>query len=305
MYLSTLVTSLFQVFLMIIAGYVVRKLGILSAKGVSELSRLLMALVLPCSIISSGNQQFTPELGYSLLECAALVFVYYSLAFLLSALVYKLFVKDKARYGVSVTMTVFANVGFLGMPLASTLYGAAGLLFAVLYNLFYNFFLAFVGQRFFSGGEKMTIKERLLDPLCVSSVLALLLFISPVKLPSAIYGALDRIGAMMAPMSMIIIGGQLIGTDWKRVFSNKDSYLVCLMRNILLPLIALFALKPFVKDQVLLGTLVLLTALPVGSLNSILAEKHGQDVKYVNQTLVLSMILSLLTIPAVMTLLLG
>lgn len=305
MYLTTLAACLFQMFLMIVLGYVLRRKAILSDKGLSELSRLLVTVIMPCSMLNSGSQSFSPDLGHSLLIAAIIVLAYYVASFLLSTIVFKLFEKDKARFGVSVTMTVFANIGFLGMPLASELYGAEGLLVAVVYNLFYNFFISVVGQRYFSGGAHVSIKARLLDPLCLSSILALMLFVSPFTLPEVLNGTLSRIGSMTAPVSMFIIGGQLIGTDWKAVFTRRDSYLVCLMRNVLLPLAALLLLRPRLTDPVLFGTLVLLTALPIGSLNSILAEKYGADVKFVNETMVLSIVLSAVTVPLMMVLVLS
>lgn len=305
MYISTLLTSLFQMFLMILLGFFLRKKEVITAEGVSELSRLLVAVILPLSVFASGNESCDPHLAYSLIESAVIVFAYYILAFVISFLIYKVFQKNKARLGVSITMSVFANIGFMGMPLAKILYGSDGLLIAVIYNLIYNLFLFTVGIRCF-GGSSWTFswRETFLDPLTISSVVAIVLFISPYKIPDVINSVVVQIGDMTAPISMLIIGAQMVNADWKRVFASFDSYLVCIIRLLVFPLLMLFVLKQFVTDSVLIGTIVLLTALPIGSLNAIFAEKYDADVAYVNETLILSLILSVVTIPIVMGVLL-
>ncbi len=302
MYLQTLMTSFVQIVMMIVLGYVLRKKEIISGCGVSEMSKMLLSVVLPFSVLSSGNETGTSDLAFSLLLCALVVAIYYLVSLAISYVTFKMIHKDNGRLGVSVTMAVFANTGFIGIPLAKILYGASGLMVAVVYNLLYNLFLFTVGIRLFgSKDNRPSWKEIVIDPLSISSVLAILLFLSPYKIPPVINDVLVQVGDMTVPISMMIVGAWMVDVDWTRIFSSIDSYLVCFFRLILFPIIGLLVLKPLIADEGFVGSVVLLTALPIGSLNVIFAEKYKADVNFANETMLLSMVLSLFTIPMVMT----
>ena len=71
------------------------------------------------------------------------------------------------------------------------------------------------------------------------------------------------------------------------------------MRLVVLPLLVYLMLLPFHLDDALVGTVILLSAVPVGALNVFLSEKYGRDRAFVNETMLLTLCLSLVTIPLV------
>lgn len=303
MYIQTLMASLAQIALMIGLGYYMRKKSILSADHVKGLSNLLLSVVLPLSILSSGYQKYTLELGKSLLLTLGIVLAYYILSLLVSHLLFALVLKDKGYRGVSVTMTVFANTGFMGFPLVLMLYGSVGVLYAAVYNLLYGLFqFSFGVKEVGSGNVKVTWSDIFQSPVTISSFLSVVLFVVPWKVPSFVQAAFVTVGGMTAPISMFIVGAWMVGVNWKRIFLSKFSYLIVFIRLLAYPLLMLFILHFFNLPVEMFGTIVLITALPIGSLNVILAEKYGADVTYVNETMLLSLILSLVTIPSVMML---
>ena len=54
MYLTTLLNSLLALFLLVLSGYSIKKMNIISDKTIDELSNVLLKIILPCQIISSG-----------------------------------------------------------------------------------------------------------------------------------------------------------------------------------------------------------------------------------------------------------
>lgn len=303
MYLQTLVVSLVQIGLMIGLGYYLKKTNILSSEQVDGLSNLLLSVILPFSVLASGNQHFSNGIAQSLVFTVVIVGAYYTISLLLSWLLFRFVIKEKGKVGVSITMTVFANTGFMGFPLAMILYGSEGLLYAAVYNLLYNFFLFSFGVKLLGADTKaVSWKEILSDPLTVSSILAIILFVSPIKLPPVIHSTLETIGDMTSPISMMIVGAWMVGVNWKRLFLSKLSYLICFVRLIVYPLLLLFVLRMLDLRVEMLGTIILLTALPIGSLNVIFAEKYGADVVFVNETMLLSLLFSMVSIPVVMML---
>ncbi len=288
---------------MIGLGYYLKRTNILSSEHISGLSNLLLSVILPFSILASGNQYFSNGLAQSLAFTVVIVGAYYSLTLLISWLLFKWVIKEKGKVGVSITMTVFANTGFMGFPLAMILYGSKGLLYAAVYNLLYNLFLFSFGVKLLGADTRsISWKEIVSDPLTISSILAIILFISPIKLPQVIQATLEAVGDMTGPVSMVIVGAWMVGVNWKRILLSKFAYVVCFIRLLVYPLITLLILKCFNLRPEMIGTIVLLTALPIGSLNVIFAQKYGADVVYVNETMLLSLFFSMITIPVVMML---
>lgn len=301
-YFETLISSLLQIFCMIALGYFIRKKRLMNDETFDDLSRLLLSIILPCSVVSSGSADSASITAESLIECALAVSLYYIVSLVFSYIVFSL-AGGKNKTAINTTMAVFANTGFIGLPLAKILYGSEGLLYAVVYNLVYNVFLFTIGIKLLgSHSEKIKWKEIIFDPLSISSIIAVLLFISKLRLPDFIYGTLTVVGDSSVPISMIIIGGWIVGMNIKRIFGTLSSYLVCLLRLLVFPFLAFVFLDWLGVEQVLSATIVLITALPIGSLNVILAKKYGQESSYANETMILSLILSLVTIPLIMLL---
>jgi hypothetical protein len=288
---------------MIGLGYYLKRTNILTSEHFGGLSKLLLSVILPFSVLVSGNQHYSNGLAQSLVFTVGIVGAYYILALFLSWILFRFIIKEKGKVGVSITMTVFANTGFMGFPLAMILYGPEGLLYAAVYNLLYNLFLFSFGVKLLGADtHSISWKEIVSDPLTISSILAIILFISPIKLPPFLQSTLEAVGDMTGPISMMIVGAWMVGVNWKRILLSKFAYVVCCIRLLVYPLITLLILTCFNLRPEMLGTIVLLTALPIGSLNVIFAEKYGADVVYVNETMLLSLFFSMITIPIVMML---
>lgn len=304
MYIETLLSSLLLLFLMVVMGYFIKKAGLVSDRTVEDLSRVLLTIILPLSIIASGCEKDSSvaisDLGLSFL-IISLVYISF---FLVSYVVLKLFVKDRSRLLSSVDMCVFANTSFIGYPLVNVLFGSEGMIFCVVYNLLYNVFMFSIGVRLYKkdGGEKENIWKMVLDPLSIASILAIVLFLSPFSLPPLVKSFLSSFDSISSPLSMMIVGSWLIGADFKSILMRPLSYLVSLLRLLVLPILVLVVLSHFGISEMMRNTIVLVSALPVGTLNVIFAKKYGNDVKFVNETMVQSLCLSMVTIPLIVLL---
>ncbi len=301
MYFETLFNSLLELFLLVALGFSLRKWNLVGNKTVNELTDILLTVILPFSVVASGNESCSEEMMTNVGLSFLIVSLYYILAFIISFLAFKPFAGNKETRASSINMAVFANTGFIGIPLSQIMYGQEGMIYAVIYNLIYNVFLFTFGVRLFDG--KSSIKESLkgifLDPLSISSILAIALFFSPVKLPAPVYSFFSTVGNMSSPLSMMIIGAWLVGVDFRNIMRRPMGYYVSLVRLVVLPLLVYFVLSFFDLDSVLKNSVVLVSALPIGSLNVIFAEKYGHDVSFVNETMMLSLCLSLITIPLI------
>ena len=79
-------------------------------------------------------------------------------------------------------------------------------------------------------------------------------------------------------------------------------YLVSLMRLLILPLSVFFVLSLLDVDELMTDTITLISAIPVGTLNVIFSKKFGGDSHLANETMMQSLVLSVVTIPLIVLL---
>lgn len=291
---------LFKIVFMVALGFFLRKREMITKELQGGLSALLLTVILPLSILTSSDSVFTPDLAEKLFLSGVISCGYYIAALVMMAFVLRALNTERSRRGIALTMAVFANVGFIGFPVAAELYGKEGTLYAVIYNLAYQLFLFTVGTALLSGKKKIDWKEMLLDPMTLSSLAAVLIFLSPCRFPALLSESFDAVGSMTVPLSMMIIGCDLASVNLRSLFTDSLSYLVSGMRLLLFPLLLAVLLKYLKIPPTLARVMVLMTALPCGSLNVILAERYDCEKQFAAATVVQSMVLMVLTIPVIL-----
>ncbi len=288
-------------FLLVALGFIIKKIKLVSTDTVNELTNILISVTLPLSVLASGGEECSREMITNIGLSFLIISLYYIAAFIISFLAFRPVLKDRGERATGINMAVFANTGFIGIPLAQIMYGQEGMIYAIIYNLIYNVFLFTIGVRLLDGKTEIKgcFKSIFLDPLSISSIVAILLFFSPVKLPSPVQNFLTNVGDISSPLSMMIIGAWLVGVDFRNIIKRPVSYYISFVRLLVLPVILYLVLSFFNLDSIMVSSIVLISALPIGSLNVIFAKKYGHDVSFVNETMMLSLCLSLITIPVI------
>ncbi|AEC02430.1 AEC family transporter [Parasphaerochaeta coccoides] len=303
---STVIFGLLAKMVILIAlGMVACRFRVISQEGQQTISRLLLSIILPLGVLAAGNSTFNPKYSNNLLLTALIVFAYYIVAIGLSLLMGRLFNPPGKKKGVFVAMNVFANTSFMGYAIASTLFGHEGMLFAIVYNLLYNLFMFTFGVMSIEGNGASTIDWRKLvtNPLTISSVISLLIFISPFRFPAMVTDSFSLVGSMSMPLSMILIGCWLSDIPAKALVRDGLSYVISLMRLVCFPLIMIFVARHFAISPVVVGTCVVITSLPAGSLNVIFAQKFGSAPDFAVATMAQGTVFSVFTLPLVISLL--
>ncbi|MBO4927003.1 MAG: AEC family transporter [Clostridiales bacterium] len=282
-------------------GFVLRKGGIIDEKMQKGLSDILLLAILPFSILASANYEKTPEVENGMLATLVAALIYYLISLIAMRLLSRKLPFEEKEKRVFVTMTVFANTGFVGFPLMSALYGNQGLLLAVVFNLSYNLFMYTYGIHLLSG-KTGSIVSILSNPVNIASVTAIVIFISPFRFPSYVSEPVDLIGSMTVPLSMIIIGSNLAAMPFLKVISDPKSYLISFVRLILLPALVMggmyIAFQSLSIAAATAAVVVLMCTLPCGSMNVILSEKYDCAPEFAARATVQSMLLCMATLPA-------
>lgn len=290
----------FKVFVCFVLGFVLNKDRVLDLRGEKVLTEILLRAVLPFMIISSSQTNFSFEELRGMGAMFAFGTVYYALAIVLSRLAYRQTKTSDDDQRVMTTCTVFANTGFVGFPLMRALYGDRGLLLAAVFNLVYNAFFYTYGGHLISKKPQFKLSELFRSTVSTASIVAIVLFIVPWRMPGFINATISMVGDMSVPMSMMIMGSQLASVDLRRKLFDWKPYVVSFVRLILIPAVALIAVwalgHAFSIKPDTMKVMVLMCALPCGSLNVLYAEKYDTSPDLCTRIVTTSTVLMLVTL---------
>ena len=137
-----------QIFLLAVVGFVLGKKGVLNTETRDHLVDVILMVVLPCSILQSFEMELSPDILIStlnvfLISCGIQFFYWVWNRFF-----YKNAEEDKKiclKYA-----TMVSNAGFIGMPVASAVYGSLGLLYASVFLLPQRVFMWSYGLSMFT-----------------------------------------------------------------------------------------------------------------------------------------------------------
>lgn len=295
--MNVLVNLMIKIILMVGLGLLLKKTKVITAELQKGISNLLVTAVLPLNIIASSKQELTQKSLNGTIFVAVFAFIYY----IASIVVLKIATKrmkltDKGK-NLMLTMCVFANVGFMGFPLVEEMYGNSSIIYAVIFNLFYQIFFYTYGMYLLSTDGKSNILTIFKTPVTISSFLCVVLFLAQVSLPDVVQSTFTTVGSMTVPLSMIIIGCSIADMKLMDVIKDKYSYFVSVMRLIIFPLAAYVILKVFHLSGDIAGLCLLLSGLPSGSLNVIVAQQQDCEPELAAKAVVQSMIYMVISLP--------
>jgi hypothetical protein len=290
-------------FLLLLVGFVARRLLILEAASIKGITSLVVKVTLPAMVIDSMvHKAFSFDvlvksgivLGISLL-------IYFFLIILSFPFARMLFSPEEDA-GIYRFAFIFSNVGFMGYPVIQALYGERALFYTAIFNLPFNFLAFTLGIILLLKGRKgegvrMEVRH-FLNPVVVSVVIGFILFILEVPLPKAVTGSIATLGAVTSPLSMIIIGALLANSSTKNVFANWRLYALSLARLVIVPLLAFLVLRMFVKDELLVLVPAVISGMPVAANTALLAEEYGANANLASEAIFLTTLLSMASIPA-------
>ena len=305
--LTNVMNCMGTLFLLIAVGFVCNKVGILHEEAKRSLSRLVINVAMSAMTIDSIVNTDVSLTGSTVAELIEAIAVYYGALFLLGLAFSFLVAPRRKERGLYHFMTLFGNIGFLGYPLVTALFGEGALFYVALFNIPFNLLLYTYGVVLVRGKEQGRAEgsfwKSMLNAPAVASVAAIVLLLLGVKLPTAIADALSYIGDMTIPGAMLVVGASLaavpMGPVWKEWRLYALSAVVLLVR----PVVVWVLLRLFIQDPVILGVSVMLAATPVAANTTALCIEYRADEALASGGVFLTTLLSLATIPIVAMLL--
>lgn len=282
--------------IMLAVGLIMRKTGTITEAGKKSITDLIINIVLPCNIIYS----FMIEFSYSIfISCGVVLLISILIQVMCTAI--SRFCYNKVEPGKKEVLqyaTVCSNAGFMGNPIAESVFGSMGLLYASIYLIPLRIVMWSAGVSYFTHttDKKALIKRVSTHPCIVAVYIGLFLMITQIQLPAFVTKTVSTIGSCTTAMSMFIIGAILAEVNVKTMIS-KITLLYSGLRLVIIPLMVFAGCMIFKVNPLLMGVSVVLAGMPAGTTTAILAAKYGGDEKFATKCVVLSTVLSLITIP--------
>jgi hypothetical protein len=307
MALTNVFYAVIVLFLEIILGFFLVKIRIFDDGMVKRLSRFIGNVTLPALIISALNFTYDPVM----MKNASMILVsglgYYLLATVMAWAYMKMIHVKPRQEGVHGFALIFANVGFMGYPVIQAIYGQEGLFYAAIYNIWFNVFLYTIGIFMLSKHQKkgnhFQIKTMLTNPNLIALTIGLICFVFSIDKPQPIDMVFEQIGGLTTPLAMLTVGAMLGGSSIREMAKNRMLWLTSFLRMVWMPLVTYFVLKQCGLDGLTLGIPVVMAGMPAAANGAIFAQIYDADYQLSSQTVFLTTLLSVVSIPLLVLLL--
>lgn len=294
MNLSGVMTQLVSLFLMMIAGYVLARIGLITREFRQRLSSFTLNTASPCVIISSVlESESVPANMLSAVGAAAAMFI---VLIVLAAVLVRVVPTPKQERGLDQLLIIFTNLGFMGIPVIQSLYGPEGVALLSMFILTFNFFFFSYGVLLIQPGAKLSFKA-IINACIVASCIALLFGLTGWHLPDVLESTIASIGSMNTPLAMMIIGSSLAFCDLKKTLTNPRLYRVGVLRMVVTPLFIFALVKLLPMNPMLAGVCVISAAMPIAGNCGVLSELHIPGDLTASHAVIITTLMSAVTLP--------
>jgi len=301
--MSVIFISVVKLFMMLLAGYAARKAGVIDQYVTKGLSSLLMKLTLPALIFTSMQREFSPELLRDSILITALSLGVYGLYFVFAIIIGRVIGGGGKDTGVYQFAVLFSNVGFMGFPVLSSVFGSESIFYAAMFNIPFHFFVFTLGVYLMTRGHMEDAKfdfKLFLSPGIVMTVAGFIFFVFSIKLPAVVFDPLKLIGEITIPLSMITVGSMLTEIHHKELLAGWRVYFISFIRLAVLPAVVFLFVRLFTENPMLISVPVVIAAMPVAVNAPLLAQEYNGNALLASRLLFISTLLSLFTLPLVL-----
>jgi predicted permease len=283
-------------------GIWLQKRDVLNDKSTPFLSRIVVDICNPALIVSSivsGNISVTHEdFLNGIWISAAVYFFFIILGYALPHIIG--IPKDERKF--YTLMSIYGNVGFLGIPVARAILPENCMLYVIICNVFYCLLFYTHGVVALSSGkEKMNLKK-VFSPGVLMSLFALVIFWFDLKLPDVVVNTIQYIGNPTVFLSMILLGAAVGRSRFFEAVRDLKLWIFILIRHVAVPVSVVILLGALHVQEEMIRTFCLMCAVPVGNLPMIQAEKTGERTDVLSKGIIVTTVFSFISITVLMSL---
>ena len=186
-----LAEQIVELFLMILMGYVIVKLGLVTDDDSKILSKIVLYIVIPCVMINAFQIDCTPD-------------------------------KVQGMF-LALVASVVLQVLLL---IAVWMMGKEWVVFGCVFMAVQLIFMWTHGKYIISSGDRIDWRKIVLNINMIAIFIGAVLFLLKIHLPEIVDGTLHAVGSTIGPVSMIVTGMLIAGMNLRDIFTNRRVYVV-------------------------------------------------------------------------------
>lgn len=284
--------QILTMFTLIAVGFVLMKSGKITNEGSKSISQILIYVSLPSVIINGFMVERTSETirGLCIASIVSIVVILLSLV-----IAHLLFKKDE----IADFASGFPNPGFFGVPIITASLGNSAVFYIAPFIAFLNIMQWSYGVSLLTGKKDgLKISSIVKAPFFIATCIGLLIFFSGIQIPTFLKNVLSSTASVNTPLSMFMIGIYLSEVNALEMFKNISNYKVTIARGFIIPALAMIIIH-FVPSafEDLKTAIMIAIACPVGTNVAVYSHLHGKNYHYAVQTVILSTLSAIITIP--------
>lgn len=302
MYFLEVSTQVGVMFLLIAVGFILTHLKVINDKGAKQITDIVLYAVTPAVIIKAFiSVEFSPENVGSMLIAVGSAIAVHFIGLFLGKIVFRKI--EKPNRNMYISAVVFANGGYMSLPLAEAILGDYGAFLLSMFVTVFNVFIWTLGVHLFST-EKISAKKLILNPNIIAVIIGVVLFFCRIDITglTLIYEPVVHFANLNAPLAMIVIGYYLRSADCRLNRKDTPMFLSIALRIIAMPLIMMTLLRLCGVTGDTLTCCVIPASAPIAAMLMMFATKFGGDTSTASKAVAVSHICSIVTMPLMLTL---
>jgi malonate transporter and related proteins len=293
--------SIVSIIITVLFGFVANKTKILDSKSNHSINQLIIKLTLPASIFS-GMISIDSNNFNLLITSSINIIVIITGLFIFSYVISFIIFKDKVMAVTLAMLISLPGVLFYGLPIltpilhdkAIAVISATG----IVQNLVILPFIFTIFSR--HNGKTVSYRKLVFEPIIISPILAIGFILMGLHVPVYVTRSLELIGQCTTGLALISTG--VILSQMKFIVTRKIIYFV-VFKNLILPITLIFILKLTSVSYDHSLPLILINAIPIGSICIIISTIYNIYVKEVSSIVTLSILFSSASLPIIYSLL--
>lgn len=292
------------VFGIVAAGYLCGRRGLLGEDASTALNLFVYWIALPALLFKAmATIELASVFNFAFLAgFGGALAILWIVAIVLSRVLFRLTLAQAALHGMN---GVYANTGYIGIPLAVTAFGEEAALPAIIATVINTAFVVGLAIVLIETGNKRggspsglfrTVALRMAgNPMLSAPVLGLLYAATGLHLPTPATTFLSLLAAAAGPCALFSIGLFMVGKPQSAGLLEVGA--MTMTKLVLHPILtALFVLALIPNNALWAKVAILMAALPTGTGSYVLAQAYGEYVLRTSSAILLTTLLSVVSV---------
>lgn len=287
-------------FIIVVLGYVLCKLGYMGDKFDQKLSAIVIDITCPALILSSVMGDALPDRTL-ILPLLGVGFLTYFILLVFGFFVPRLITKNRDDQGMIGFALMFANVGFIGYPIVSSIFGPKAIFYAALLNMPNTFFIFTAGVMLVKGeySIRQLNPKVLFSPAMIAAFAAALIVALNLHTPDLIARPITMVGNITVPAALMVIGSSMARLPLKQIIGSWKVYVSSAVRLVVVPVSLYFLFRVCGVSDTINDINTVVIAMPVASFGTMFCMKYGRNPALMTEITFITTVASILTIPLI------